>query len=364
MSESNSNIRSIWMVIIIFFIFFSILIYCKILRLTEMGVRDDLRDRFDIVTKTRNRRNYRFATEGQFKGRRLELPLFFDINLGLYKTEITLTNGVQTKRFNPIADTGSNKLLVPGSSCISCNRNDGFWDLNYDLNLTRAENDSGIDLNLIKTVRYGGGQISNYIDETGTIIGFDPNDIITFGVIINSKSPDGRSESVMGLQPDSEGFLSSLEIDKKIQFDFKGKRLSLGDISIPKNLKYCAHNIFYPGSTETVKFIVVGIEGLNINGWPVPINLIPRYGMIDVGTTNTIVNSQLYDFIHNKRQHINHIGMTLEGGSSREIPFYNSILDYLIVDHLPNNETILIGNQWLKQYSLLIDLDTDRIYFE
>lgn len=374
MNKLYSKTAFIWGLILISLIL--LLIFLNVRR--SQFNKNFLNDRFDLIVKSIKNKQY-----GLNRRNRLQLPLNFDKSLGLYKTEITISNGIQTKKFNVIADTGSNKLLIPGSSCNSCNISNGVWDINSE-DIIRSNNNFNIgsglyesNLNRIKKIRYGGGQVSTYIEEVGFIVGFDPNDQIIFGVIIHSDSPNGKSESVMGLQPDSDGFLSSLEIDKKIKFDFKNKRLLIGDIPIPKEPLYRANNISYPGSTDKIKFIVVGINGIRINGWSVPNNIVPKYGIIDIGTTNTIVNQQLYDFINSKRRNINpedsndipfgninHIGMTLEGSSQKEIRFNRNPLNYLIVDHLPNHKTILLGNQWLNQYSLMIDLDNNYIYFE
>lgn len=278
----------------------------------------------------------------------LDLPLTFDRQLGLYMTEITL-NG---KPFRVVPDSGSTNLLVTGSACQNCHPPDGVFDMTTGTDISGG---------VVRTVSYGGGQKTTFIPWRASLqysggSGGESHDV-DFGVIVSTYSPDGTPQNVLGLE--SRGFLSTLCGEKTVIFDFPRGRLYIGNVDQTMAGRSTSGPIQMYPSPNNVPFVLGKIKSMTVNGVPIPSSLLPTYGLIDTGTTSTITNPTLAPLLKAGTVDIVFVG---SNGQDVTVSFKNrpGIVE---VGHLQVPNSIIIGNQWLNQYAVALQYDTNSIEF-
>lgn len=275
----------------------------------------------------------------------LDLPLVWDRRLGLYMTTVSM-NG---RSFRTVPDTGSTNLLISGSQCASCNPRDGVFDMREGLDISRGQ---------VRQVAYGGGQKTIYIPWRAHLdVSPTRKEEIDFGVIVQNTSPDGLPLNVLGLS--SRGFLSTLCGEHTIVFDFLRGRLTIGrNPTFINNPGLTAPIRIFP-SPYSVPFVLTRVKSITVNGTPLPTSILPRYLLIDTGTTSTITNPALAQALIPGK-----IDIILEGLNGEDVPisFENRRGD-VEVGKLQVPDAIIVGNQWLNEYAVAFQYDQNSIQF-
>lgn len=274
----------------------------------------------------------------------LNLPLVFDRRLGLYMTEITLAG----QQFRVVPDSGSTNLLVTGSACQNCHPPDGVFDMSKGTDISGGNS---------RTVSYGGGQKTTFVPWRAPLQYSNGEHDVDFGVIVDTYSPDGTPQNVLGLE--SHGFLSTLCGEKTVIFDFPRGQLHIGNPSGVLDGRQTSGQIQMYPSPNNVPFVLGKIKSISVNGVPVPNNVLPTYGLIDTGTTSTITDSTLAPLLKPGR-----IDIVFTGMNGQDIPVsFNNRAGEVEVGRLQVPGSIIIGNQWLNQYAVALEYDTNAFEF-
>ena len=275
----------------------------------------------------------------------LDLPLTFDRRLGLYMTEVTL-NG---KVFRVVPDSGSTNLLVTGSACQDCHPPDGVFDMTIGTDISGGTT---------RTVSYGGGQKTTFVPWRASLqYSNNESHDVDFGVIVNTYSPDGTPQNVLGLE--RSGFLSTLCGEKTVIFDFPRGRLYIGNVDQTMAGRSSSGPIQMYPSTNNVPFVLGKIKSMSVNGSPIPSSALPTYGLIDTGTTSTITNPTLAPLLK-----AGTVDIVFAGTNGQDIHvIFNNRPGTVEVGHLQVPNSVIIGNQWLNQYAVALQYDTNSIEF-
>lgn len=285
------------------------------------------------------------------------LSLWWDNSVGSFKTRIRLGDNSKFFDFNVIPDTGSNTLIITGKRCSNCNPREGVWDPSVGQSV--GEN---------KTITYGGGQTTTYTPWSGMLYTNSGKLPVNFGVITSSSTPEGSPQNVLGLQ--SKGFLSSLSGSEipKVTFDFIRGQLI---ISPPPNKRSSGfllnqpltgtsfEMVEYPWSSNDIKFVTAKLSSMSINGKQLPDAVIPHYVLFDTGTTFTIVSKKLEPYFQSR----NTLTLTFSSGvtTPNKTFVFNPPENSVRQEPLRDDDTILIGNLWLRDHVFVIDYPNNQI---
>lgn len=310
------------------------------------------------------------------------LPLIYNRNQQFYTTKITLgdPNNNYKTTIEAVPDTGSTKFILSGTDCEGCDPSDGIWNTRYGTRLSSYP----------RQVTYGGGQVSTYYPWRGFIYGYknsskqsNPKEI-DFGVVFKTRSPFYSPENVLGLQPKSNGFFSSLCGEKSLLFDFPNSKLVIGDIDnyLPGivggnggngHKRVITFGMFtaegsVPFIIGRVKlFQLIDTEGNKIN---LPPHLIPRRVIFDTGTTQTLVRPELLRYLrkHNDTNTNDIAAVDFQFQEKQldnirdDILFpVDSRLSDLSESNILKEGDMLIGSGWLKRYGVGFDYDREKI---
>jgi len=285
---------------------------------------------------------------------RLSLPLW--LKGGVYMTRLHLGDNNHTLPFDVVPDTGSNILIVSGPLCSQCNRQDGIWNPSIG---------QDISCGIVEEIRFVGGQRTSYLRWRAQLLDYSPSKQIDFGVIISSITPDGSPLNVLGLQGEhSSGlfgkgppFLDSLCGEKNVLFDFPNEKLYIGSISdlVPQHAKQ--FSLFKP--SWGIAFTLGRITQIKIDDNRVAPSITPRFGIFDTGTTLTIVSRDLSYQLVGSHQ----VELFFESNTSTNpvSVIFNSPAGSVDNGHLPFGSSMLLGNIWLRQYSIAFKHEPDII---
>jgi hypothetical protein len=281
----------------------------------------------------------------------IELPLIFDPSLGIYMTKFRLGDSSQTREFNVAVDTGSSILLVGSEKCIGCLPSYGSFPENIGKDMSNGN---------IGVIRYGGQQITKYKPWRARFYSLNPNDTegfeTDFGLIIDTKSPDGKPLPIIGLQGEGRGFLESLCGRKVVTLDFPRGKLILGSYDITSENRYDASLV---DMNVTVKYNALEILGIRVNGQNIPSGSIPKYAIIDSGATAVIVDNNLGKYLAPGK-----IDLIVRGSNGNPVTLsFNNKSGNVSIESLPVSNSFILGNRWLSQYGLQIDNDNDTATF-
>lgn len=273
----------------------------------------------------------------------LQLPLWR--NGGVFLSRIHLGDATHTITFTVVPDTGSRELIVAGPNCNGCDPSNGVWNFSIGSNVS-----DGLDHQIL----YAGGQSTQYIPWRAYLKDYSDNKQVDFGVIANSKSPDGDPLNVMGLQ--EGGFLDELCGNKEVLFDFSNGRLSIGNVSplIPAG----ASTFTLQEPSSGIRFVMGHVTGLSIDGQPVTANLVPNLAILDTGSTDTYVSPDLLKLLQNG----SHTVMITFDNNGQSTPItFKSTPNSVDTESFPFPNTMVLGNRWLSQYNLAILYDQHQI---
>lgn len=153
---------------------------------------------------------------------------------GLYWINLELSNGI----FRSILDTGSNLVIVKGSTCTACDPGDSI-----PVDLTNPN---------YFTASYGGGQKIKYINETIYSPQFGKN--IQVSVIKSGSNPQGSVNNILGLLNSSLGI-------NTLTLDFPNNIVKFGDplkrLGKFTNLSKSVYLSFEISGYEDIKYIIL-----------------------------------------------------------------------------------------------------------
>ena len=307
-------------------------------------------------------------TKSSYNNSRLESSLWFDDQIGEFKTIIKLGKSVdQQVAFEVIPDTGSHILIVSGPECVKCPVEKGMW-----------KDSLGTLTQLQGTISYGGGQVTKYRVWKSNLVDYD-NQPINFGVITASMFKDSidnsnnsnnsnnvqEMQNILGLQDGhiTSTFLSQLKEPRNVVFDFPKSRFYIGQIDdILESRIVSSWNLIAPqrGLLYPLSFITE----MNINGTEVPKDLMPTVAIWDTGTTRSMVDPDLYAYLSslsspNFKISISFAKMFSDTLSNKTE--FNSSLSIIGTEKLPFKRAILIGNQWVSQNGIGFMFSDSRI---
>lgn len=312
----------------------------------------------------------------------LILPLIYNRRQQFYTTKITL--GDPNKEYKTVIeavpDTGSTKFILSGSDCEGCDPTDGVWDTRYGTQLSSYP----------RQVTYGGGQVSTYYPWRGYLYGYknssgQPNPKeIDFGLVYKNRSPFYSPENVIGLQPKSDGFFSSLCGEKSLLFDFPNNKLVIGDLDnyLPgivggnggdSHKRVITFGMFT--AEGSVPFIIGKVKLFQLidtlnKRIDLPYDLIPRRVIFDTGTTQTLVRPELYRYLkrYNETETNDIVAIDFQFQEKRLDNIRDDILfpvDSRFLDlsesHILKEGDMLIGSGWLRRYGVGFDYDREKI---
>ena len=297
---------------------------------------------------------------------RLELPMYYDNSVGEFLTKLRLgsinqSGQGQVQTIDAVVDLGSTQLLIGSEKCGDCRKNDGIWPSNMGKDVSNGQN---------KIIRYAGGQVSTirptsaYLLDYKSLPGYQQvsdkelGKQVYFGLITHSTSPDA-SLNVLGLADEKQGFLAQLCGEKTVLLDFPGGKLYIGNVDdlLPQGINWIPLNRPSGGG---VPYVLAPIEDFRVNGVKLDESIEPKYFLIDNGATDTIVPPELRQYFENARN-VEAI-FTINGQQGPSVGFIvpNNSIQY---DTLPIPRTILLGNQWMRQYRYVVQYDKKRQAF-
>lgn len=275
---------------------------------------------------------------------------------------IDSNNTIESHEITVVPDTGSSMLIISGKDCFGCRISDGYFDITWGRN---------VSFGITRTIDYAGGQSSKYLLYTGYLLdyGAGQEKEIPFGLVVSTKSHHYRTENVLGLQPGGfftgSAFIDYLCGPKKILFDFPGQKIIIGNVSsfLPRTpsveIRLSLPSILHRYLLGDISSIALKITNQMDS---IPETVRPRYAIFDTGTTQTLVRPELEEYI-SMRNHdkivISFLAPTSEQTTNNPIltfPIKMQRNQHIIKSNsqLPE-KTILIGNQWMKNYQVLFD---------
>ncbi len=292
---------------------------------------------------------------------RLKLPLWD--GGGIFMTRLHLGNETRAIPFEVAVDTGSNILIISGPDCYHCDRNDGVWDMSIG---------SNISCGVQSTIRFVGGQVTNYLWWRALLLDYSPDlrsgKEVEFGVITSSSSRDGDPLNVLGLQGLSTSelfgggpvFLDSLCGEKTVMFDFSGGHLYIGQVNdlLPPSVNPILMTIPSFG----IAFTMANITRMSIDGQMNPPSLTPRFAIFDTGSTQTLVSPDLSTLLSGQHQVTLWFERSSPSSNENTVSItFTSPPGSVGSSSLPIGSSLLLGNIWLRQYTLVLKYNTREI---
>jgi hypothetical protein len=266
----------------------------------------------------------------------ITLPLWRDVDLGDYQTQVYLNNSP----FTAITDTGSNLFIMNSSDCNKCFGSD-----------TNGE--------YMQTVNYGGGQENHYYTRQATWNNAN-NLSVDVAVSVDATMPGSTPQNILGLSPYNNTLFPALktQFPPEVFFNFPAGKLYIGNTSRVVSKQGLVYPIVPYRGTSTFSYVSVPISSsdvLTINGVTIPGSVSPGYLLIDSGTTNTICNQDFYDFVKRNSSNMNE-GTFIFTQDSKTLTF-RFPLSTLIVEYLPPGKLLLLGNRWLSEFNLRLSYE-------